>query len=345
MLLATIFTRGGQDDLSLLDVLPDDDGFALQEKAELLLALEPAARVQAVVKEIRRQVEFAGLVRLDAIDASWLLEAVRGEQPRTIGIILAQLPQSARSRILQQLPASVRARVPMKDEIEGGNPAVLRIVRQVFESRFVSMPTDPREPTQFTFKDITWLDARELSALIRALGIEQLAAAFLTIGRRKLAELSHRLSEEAAHELILAVKAMDNRDAMDLEQANRFLSRLALETSTTGRVPDPESFQRELFHKAGLFRLAQAIREERPRFVQQLGQRLPRSHGRLLKNYVFTATEALPPRAMRRLQDLTLLRVEQLAARGKVSPNYLRFEFCYWGDEETPGAAEATPGV
>ncbi len=33
MLLCTMFTQGGQEDFHILDLLPDDDAYALQEKA------------------------------------------------------------------------------------------------------------------------------------------------------------------------------------------------------------------------------------------------------------------------------------------------------------------------
>jgi len=39
----------------------------------------------------------------------------------------------------------------------------------------------PTEPTNFYFKDIVHLDGRELMQLMRALGLEELGAAFLTV--------------------------------------------------------------------------------------------------------------------------------------------------------------------
>ncbi|MEM7675004.1 MAG: hypothetical protein AAF449_03275 [Myxococcota bacterium] len=348
MLLTTIFTQGGSNDLHLLELLPDDDAFVLQEKAEQIMQLDGDHRAAVVVREMRRQIQFAGLVGLEAIDPSWLLAGVRGEQPHTIAIILAQLSASARSRILQQLPPEVRNRIPPREKLKNVRSEIMRIVRQKFESRFVTMPAPPGEPTNFYFKDIALLDARELVQLIRALGIEQLAAAFLTIGKRKLAELCHVLGRHAAEELIGAVKETDDRDAMGITDANDFLSRillgldLAAAQAATG--PAKEEFQRELFQKAGLFRLAMAVRAERPSFVQQLAQRIPRSHGRLLRNYVYriTENESLDDAKLRRLQDLVLYRVEKLAARGKVSPRYLKYTFCYWGDdEEAEGEGEA----
>ena len=346
MLLTTIFTQGGPDDLHLLEHLPDDDAYLLQEKAEQIMQVDGEKRAAIVVREMRRQIQFAGLIGLESIDPTWLLAGIRGEQPHTIGIVVAQLSASARSRILQQLPPPVRARIPPRDKLKNVRSEVMRIVRQKFESQFVTMPAPPGKPTNFYFKDIALLDARELVQLIRALGIEQLAAAFLTIGKRKLAELCHVLGRQAAEELIGAVKETEARDAMEISEANDFLSRILLGLDLAGAQnatgPAKEEFQRELFQKAGLFRLAMAVRADRPAFVQQLAQRIPRSHGRLLRNYVYRITEHKPldERKHRRLQDLVLYRVEKLAGRGKVSPRYLRFTFCYWGDEEGDLAVE-----
>ena len=79
--------------------------------------------------------------------------------------------------------------------------------------------------------------------------------------------------------------------------------------------------------------------EKRPSYVLQLAQRLPRSHGRLLQSYVDKIGEMYEYDEVKltRLQDLILQRIEKLAARGKVSPIYLKFTFCYWGDAVAEG--------
>lgn len=343
MLLCTIFTQGGEEDLSALEHLNEDDAYLVQEKAQQLLQLEPERRVSVVVREMRRQMQFAGLIGLEAIDPSWLLAGVRGEQPVVIGIILAQLSSGARSRILAHLPPKVRARVPTKEDLKHTKLELMRIVRHAFESKYVPMAAPPGAPTEFYFKDIALLDVRELVQLIRALGIEQLAAAFMAVGRRKLAELCHRLGTQAADELIAAYKETEQRDAMDINDANDFLSRMVLGLRSGNGAVNKDSFQKELFQKAGLFRLAAAIRSERPSFVQQLAQRIPRSHGKLLSQYVYriNENEEVDWTKLRRLQDLVLFRVEKLAARGKVNPRYLKFQFCYWGEEDEEGAEAA----
>lgn len=348
MLLCTIFTQGGQEDLHILDHLSDDDAYAVQEKAEAILQIDGEKRAAIIVREIRNQIHFAGSARLEAIDPTWLLHAVKGEQPITIGIVLAQLPASTRGRIVSQLPPVVRERIPSKEDLKDTRLEVMRVVRQKFELKFAMMPAPPGEPASFYFKDIALLEGRELVQLVRALGIEELGSAFHAVGRRKLAELCNSLGRQAAEELVGAVKETDPRDAMDIEDATAFLSRMLLglkvEEARGGDTTEAkERFQRELFQKAGLFRLAKAIRLERPMFVQQLAQRLPRTHGTLLRSFVHRINSGpLDEVKLRRLQDLVLYRVEKLAQRGKVNPKFLKFTFCYWGDDDS-SARDAEP--
>ncbi|MBI4819001.1 MAG: hypothetical protein HY791_22205 [Deltaproteobacteria bacterium] len=350
VLLGTMFMRGGADDLGMLDYLNEDDAFSVREKAEALKGLESHRRAAIIAQEIRKQFQFRGLVGLDQVDATWLLAALRGEQPVTIGVILAQLSANSRAKILAALPDPIRDKIPAKEEVKKVSPEVTKVVRQIFESRFVTMPVPPAEPTNFFFKDVVLLEGRELLQLLRALGIEELGAAFLPVGRRKLAELCQRLAREAAEELVAAVKATEPRDAMSLKEATSFLQRMLRDLrldQDRGLTPSEakDHFQRELFVKAGLFRLAKSCTGERPIFVRQLAQRLPRGHGRLLRTYVDQMTDLteLDGAKIRRLQDLVLTRVERLAGRGKVNPRFLKFQFCYWGEEEDPGAQASEP--
>ena len=345
VLLGTLFTQGGHDDLYILDFLSDDDAYMVRERAEVLLELDGHRRAAVVASEMRRQFQFRGLIGLDQVDPSWLLAALRGEQPTTIGIVLAQLSASTRARILGQLPAKVADRVPTKDQLRNVRLDVMRVIRQLFESKFATMPVPPSEPTSFFFKDIVLLEGRELIQLVRALGLEQLGAAFLTVGRRKLAELCQRLEKDAADQLVGAVKQTEARDALDMKDANTFLQRMLMgikldEARGMGAVAAKEQFQDELFRSAGLFRLAKALRAERPAAVQQLAQRLPRGHGRLLRSFVEKMDDMFEydDVKQRRLQDLILYRVEKLAERGKINPKYLKFTFCYWGDEDVEEA-------
>ena len=124
------------------------------------------------------------------------------------------------------------------------------------------------------------------------------------------------------------------------EEANALLQRILTDIRSDGVRPShlprsSGSFHQDLFRSAGLLRLAKASCREYPLFVQQVSQKLPRGHGRLLRHYVDKIDDlfSTEDRSIRRLQDLVLYRVEKLCARGKINPKFLKFSFCYWGDE------------
>src|SRR5438132_1000542 len=108
VLLGTIFTQGGPEDLYITDFLNDEDAFLIKERAQALMELDGQKRAAIVAAELRRQFQFRGLLGLDQVDPTWILAALKGEQPVTIGIVLSQLSASTRARILSQLPVPVR---------------------------------------------------------------------------------------------------------------------------------------------------------------------------------------------------------------------------------------------
>ena len=340
VLLSTIFARGGEDELSIINYLEDEEAEFLRERAEVLLSLDGRQRAAIIAAEMRRQFQFRGVIGLDQVDATWLLAALRGEHPQTIGIVISQLSAHTRERILAALPPEVARKVPQKEELRNLKLEVMRVVRQLFESKFATMPMPPSEPTNFYFRDIVLLDHGELIQLIDALGVEELGAAFLTVGRRKLAELCQKLGNEAAELLVAAVRQTAKEDAMPLEEANAMLQRILVDLKNDGirpsMVPRPTGqLHLDLFRSAGLLRLAKAVSREKPLVIQQLAQKLPRGHGRLLRSYVDKIEDlfTFQPRKSKRLQDLILYRVEKLAARGKINPKLLSYSFCYWGEE------------
>ena len=347
ILLSTIFVQGGSEDLHLIDYLDAEDAEYLRERADALMALEGRKRAAIIASEMRRQFQFRGVIGLDYVDATWLLAGLRGEHPQTIGIVISQLSAHTRERILAALPKEVAKKVPNKEELRHLRLEVMRVVRQLFEAKFATMPMPPSEPTNFYFRDIVLLEQSELLHLVHALGVEELGAAFLTVGRRKLAELCQKLGKDAAEALVAAVRQTAKEDAMPLEEANVLLHRMLVDLKHDGarRSVAPRAsgaVNKDLFRSAGLLRLAKALSCEKPSTVQQLAQKLPRGHGRLLRSYVEKIEELFDfdDGKVRRLQDLILYRIEKLAARGKVNPKLLSFSFCYWGSDSEEDAVD-----
>jgi len=332
LLLTSIFFAGSQAS-ELFEFLPDDTAARLNEHAEKLLAIPREKRLALLVREMRRLMSIRTTFRLEGVDPSWLVAGFRGEKPRTVAIVLLHLPSSISRQIVERLPPAVRQALPPRTELRNVPMEIVQLVRKRFDAKFAMMEV-PRQLSHFGFKEVLALEARELVALTRVLGIEELACAFVSVGKRALAELLRRMPRENAEELIVAVKKVTQRDAMEIKDAQKFLARVLVNFQNTD----------ELFQKAGLYQLAKAVTTEDRDFVRQVYQRFPRAHGRLLEEYLAKVKELGESDAERiqLLQDRILDQVRDLSARGKISTRYVQYTFRYHRGDEAAGAEDAS---
>ena len=117
ILLCTLFIRGEETDLTLIELLDYEDAEVLRERAEFLNQMDGRKRAAIIAAEMRRQLQFRGVIGLDQVDATWLLAGLRGEHPQTIGIVINQLSAHTRKRVLENLPTTVADKVPNKDQL------------------------------------------------------------------------------------------------------------------------------------------------------------------------------------------------------------------------------------
>lgn len=312
MLLLTTLTVGGSDQVELFDHLPTDVAGRLREKAQALLDIEKSKRVPFMVKEMKQALSFKGLRGVEKVDPSWLLQAMRGEAPRTVAAILITLPPPVVRSILRRLPAGIRNNLPAKEELKNVPVELVTAVRQIFESHFHAMPTTIGKG--FGFNDVIHLERKELYKLLRDLGLVELGQAFVAVGKLALAELCRRLPRSKAEELILAVRRSSMIDTPDLKSAQRFLSRVVVNFDDT----------EEFFQKAGLWRVAKASLLEDEEFHAVFRQRMPRDAGRLYEEFMVKAAEMkeLNEDILQRIQDEAIVRVKHLSEQGVISPRW-----------------------
>jgi len=171
------------------------------------------------------------------------------------------------------------------------------------------------------FNNVILLDRRDLHLLIRILGTEELAQAFISVGKRALGELCRRLPKEHAEELIEVVKTVDRTDLMDIKTAQRFLARVLLNFKDT----------EELFQKAGLFRLSKAALLENQAFHKAFSQRIPKDIGALYMDYVEKAADIAEwdENTLKRLQDRILIKIRDLSAAETISSRYASLKYFF----------------
>jgi hypothetical protein len=333
LLLATMAFAGSQA-RDLFSLLPDDQVAPLLEKVQKLEEIPREKRVPVVIRELKGLMAFRGVKGLDGVEPSWLAAGFKGESPRVIAVALLYLPSSLAKQIVQRLPDHVQRALPSRDDLREVPLDVVKLVRSRFEKKFIAMPLE-RELTELAFTDVVLLSARELIAVIRNIGADEIACAFLAVGKRALAEFLTKLSPQDSEELIAAVRRADLKDGMELKSAQAFLGKV-LTTSpppTRGAAPVPRATGStsgiafantdELFQKAGLYRLARALSVEEPRAVQQLVQRFPRAHGRLLLEYMDRVRERqLDDAQVRRLRDQIVDVVVNMSRRGKIDARF-----------------------
>jgi flagellar motor switch protein FliG len=312
-LLLTMLSFGGSSAVQLLDFLPDEDAGALREKAGTLDEIPKEKRIPLMVRQLRQLMSFRTSKGLEGVEPSWLIAGFRGESPRTVAIVLMHMPSSVARQISSRLPEAVRQAMPSREELRDVPLDVVKLVRARFDAKFASMPIE-HDLDHLAFRDIILLTARELVTLIRKLGADELACAFVAVGKRALAELLGKLPPENAEELIAAVKRVSAEEQMELKNAQAFLGKVLSSFHNTD----------ELFQKAGLYRLARAVQSEDQIFVRQLSQRFPRAHGRLLHDYLerIHARGSAEPEQALKLRDRVLDEVVDLAKRGKIDARY-----------------------
>lgn len=331
MLLLTTLTVGGSDEVGVFALLPADRRARLEEKARALLAIPKEKRVPFVVHEMKQAMAFNGLRGAERVDASWLIQGLKGESPRVVAAVLVSLPPPTVRALLDKLPAGIRQRLPPKEEMKKVPVELVRGVREIFESRFAPMPAP--SPKGFAFRDVVQLERQDIYRLMRDLGLVELGQAFVSVGKMALAELCRRLPAERAEELVAAVRSAPQVDLPELKSAQRFLSRVVVNFTDT----------EEFFHKAGLWRLAKASRLEDDAFRAAFRQRVPREVGLLFDSYLEKADdmEDLGDDVLRRLQDAILVRVRDLARRAIISGQWATAEMLF----HDPKAGEGAPAA
>lgn len=328
--LLTLLAHGGNDAFYLFDYLNEDETRAIKPKADAIAQIPGEKRALFIAHEFKNLMMEKSDRGLELVEPEWIIDAFSDESPRTIAAILMSLPPQILKPLIEALPKDIRQSLPPKDEMKEIHPNVLEIICQRFSQRLVPMPLFGDQ--YFEFRDVIHLDIDEILLLIKLLGLEELARAFVTVGRYALAELCRRLPRPDAEQLIAVVKQTKQVDAMELKDAQRFLGRILSNFDTP----------QDLFNKAGLYRLARAVSIEDELYRSALMQRLPKVIAHQLEHYVRKMHEQpeMDEPLLRAAQKQILSRIFRMAHNKEISPRYLQYKFAL--DEALPESGSAS---
>jgi hypothetical protein len=290
------------------------------EQDALKTAMDSNLAIDAADREFKLKGAISAMVASDRwsglaeIHPAWLLEELKHESPRIIGIILRYLPSRHVRWLLENLPPAVRFAIPNIIEAFSVPQPVLDVIRTRFESRFATIRVS-RSPESFGFEQLYYLRGDELEALFRDLGLQELAMALHGLSGKSLTYLYNRLSLKDAKKLQNRIKSMEHvSDA--LKRQSRFT---VLEVEGENLGPD------NLLMEIGLAAFARAVSKDHEELSRLIEIKLDPRISYVLKRYIDERADKNTRAAAEERRTIILSRVASLARENLIDESWGRF--------------------
>ena len=303
--------RDGAEAAALADYLPEAERVAVEE----LIAgygREPEAPL-AMGQLVRQMVASERFSSIAEIHPAWILERLREEPPRVIGIILRSLPSKHVRYVLEHLPPMIKAQLPDMVESFAVQGPVLEMIRRRFERHFLPMRAS-RSLVRMGFEHLYYLKGGELEEVIRDAGLTELAIALAGMRGKALHVVFNRLDLKDAKRLQRKIRGMGDVSPALARQARTTI--LEVEGNHVG----PE----RMLMRTGIAALASAVEREHAHLVRLLMQKLTPADGYLLKRSIDERRLRLSAAVAAERRALVMGLVDELAAEGRIDPSWRR---------------------
>jgi hypothetical protein len=303
--------RDGDEAASIADYLADDDREACLSLIESYGAgRNRRERCESLVRQLVASERFSSLAE---VHPAWIVEHLRDESPRVIGIIMRSLPSEHVRYLLKNLPPMVREQIPNMVESFAVAAPVLEVIRSRFERHFLPMRVS-RAAKKLGFGQLYYLKGQELQILIRELGLTELGLALAGLTGKTLRAVFNRLDLKDAKRLQGRMRELAGA-SKELKRQARYTV-LEVEGSHVG--PD------RMLMRIGLAALASAMGTGDSRLVSLIKQKLPPSDSWLLKRSIDERAGFHQGLSAER-QALILALASGLAKDGRIDPFFSRF--------------------
>ena len=304
--------RDGEAARELLEYMSERDRAPCADLVEHFLAdPEKELVLEQLIRQLVASEQFSSLAE---VHPAWILEHLRGEPPRVVGLILRSLPSNHVRYLLQNLPPMLRERIPNMVESFAVDPQVLEVIRRRFEKNFLPMRIS-RQVRKPGFEHLYFLKTSELTELIRELGVFELAIALAGMSRKALHMIYNRLDLKDAKRLKMRIDAMGGISTELYRQARFNL--LEIE----GRHEGSE----RMLKAVGLAALASAAGNEYGEMIKLLMQKLEPTDGYLLKRFIDERRKRASALVGDERRKLVTDLVGELAAEGRIGKEWLSF--------------------
>lgn len=314
MVAALAVLEDGEKASDLLAFVSKDEQGVLKSAIESDLAIDETEREYKLKTQISSLIASDKWSGLAEIHPAWLLEELKNESPRIIGIILRYLPSRHVRYILENLPPAVRFAIPNVVEAFSVPQPVLDVIKSRFEARFATLRLS-RALEHFGFEHLYYLRGDELAVFFKDLGLQELAMALHGISGKTLTFLYNRLSLKDAKKLQSRIKSMDYVSNALKRQARYTV----LEVEGEDLGPD------NLLLEIGLASFARALSGEHHELARLIEIKLDPRISYVLKRYIDERSDKNTKPFIDERQAIILSRVAELAKENLIDDSWSRF--------------------
>ncbi|MDO8526543.1 MAG: hypothetical protein Q7T03_02525 [Deltaproteobacteria bacterium] len=300
VLACLALSEGFDSATALLDYLPP----ARAESLEALLNRTDPQTLQEQLKAFSARESFSGIAE---IHPAWLLEALKKESPRVIGVILRHLPSKHVRYLLEHLPRHVVVKLPKLIEAFYVPTEILNLVRRRFERHFVPVRIS-HQPELIDFNHLYYLKMEEIDLLFHDLGMSELALSLVGSTRQVMKVILNRFGIKEAKEILSRIKRYQLQEKGFVKEAKYSV----LETG--GEVLGAERFLKEL----GLLSLVKAFDRSDISLFNILRQRLSPDCAYLFKRYLDRQVSRADTQTVAKRKIWILEHVRVLSEQGKI---------------------------
>ena len=254
---------------------------------------------------------FSGIAE---IHPAWIMEAIRDEPPRIMGVIMRYLPSRHVRYILERLPADVKDRIPKLVESFAVPQDVLAVIRKKFESRFLPMRIS-KALAHFDMEHLYFLKGEEVEALCVELGMCELALALDGMSDKMVRVVLNRLKLKEAKRL--------HKRMVELSKSSSELKRQARYAIL--EIDDDASGSDELLVSIGLSCLAKALTDVDGGVVDRMCQKLDPRFASVLKRSIADSASSASTAINASRKELVLSSIARLAKEGRIDSQWARF--------------------
>lgn len=264
-----------------------------------------------IIKHLISAEKFSSLAE---VHPAWLLEHLRCETPRIVGIVLRFLPSKHVRFLLKNLPPMMCEQIPKMVESFSVPPEILDVIRRKFEKKFIPMRAS-RDIEELSFENIYYLREHELQELFCDLGLTEMAVALSVMSSKVLRVIYNRLDVKDAKRLKARIREISDISPTFFRQARSRLLQIE------GEAMGPKQFLKAL----GLSAFAEAAADGYDEAVRMIQQKLDPSDGYLLKRFVAERCMHPSPIPQAARQEMVLKAIASLAREGRIDGAWQRF--------------------